>query len=353
MKYTDDLAKTALISICIPVFNHKPYIERAVRSALNQDYPHFEVVICDDNSTDGSWDLLVSIEDSRLRLFRNTTNLGAAVNHNLAVKHARGEFIKFLPPDDELLPDAISSMAPWLDRFPSAIAVVGGCEYIDTQSSFLGASPCVDSVKFVNGGSMIRQIMKKGNIIGNPGFPLLRKAAYERVKGMRECLSYIWDFDLWVRLCRLGDWIFLPRIVFRNRAENECSISSQLTDWDKMLTLFREEFLVAQYEAENYVKWHFGEKEMSRWMGRMGGRHLAVGAYRLIRYYNPRLLQCILKEHLSRGLLLESSRFFWTHQFHVLVRNLIVKLLKGIPWTMKPGRHLDVKGSAVLPLDRG
>jgi glycosyltransferase involved in cell wall biosynthesis len=341
-----------LVSICIPVYNHQPYIKEAIRSALSQDYPNFEVVICDDNSTDGSWEYLKSLQDPRVRLFRNSINLGASANHNLSVGHARGEFIKFLPPDDELLPDSISSMAPWLKRFSSVVAIVGGCEYIDNRSLPIGESSIVDRTILVRGTEMIRQLFQKGNIIGNPGFPLFRKTEYERVNGMRENLLYTWDGDLWMRLCRSGDWIFLPKIVFRNRPENKCSISFQIKRSNKLLILFKEEFLIAEYESEKQGTWHFTKKEMRQWMARIGGRHLTAGLFRLVYEYDPSLLKGIILEHRLRGLLFGAIRSFLIDQLPHLVRNYIYRRTTGTPWVRQPGRRLDIEGSPLLPVDR-
>ncbi|MBK6512456.1 MAG: glycosyltransferase family 2 protein [Haliea sp.] len=67
---------TQLVSILIPTYNQAGYLKQAVESALNQEYPHLEVIICDDASLDWDPDLLAEFAaDPRLRIHRNQINL--------------------------------------------------------------------------------------------------------------------------------------------------------------------------------------------------------------------------------------------------------------------------------------
>src|SRR3990172_6845810 len=99
-----------LVSICIPVYNMEPTIERCIRSALGQTYPSVEVVVADNQSTDRTHELALSIKDSRLRVVRNERNLGPYGNHNRLLELSRGEWVKFLHGDDELTPECVEKM---------------------------------------------------------------------------------------------------------------------------------------------------------------------------------------------------------------------------------------------------
>ncbi len=90
-----------LVTISIPVYNQQRHVERAIRSALAQDYPNLEVVLVDDCSADGSFAVAKSVEDPRLRLFRNERNLGRVRNYRKALyEHARGDWVVNLDGDD-------------------------------------------------------------------------------------------------------------------------------------------------------------------------------------------------------------------------------------------------------------
>jgi glycosyltransferase involved in cell wall biosynthesis len=100
----------SLVTIGLTCFNAADTIKRAIDSALTQDWPNFEVVIVDDNSTDGSADLVMATiaNEQRARLIRHTSNEGPGAARNSILSNARGEFVAFFDDDDESLPCRVS-----------------------------------------------------------------------------------------------------------------------------------------------------------------------------------------------------------------------------------------------------
>lgn len=94
-----------LISIIIPVYHTKEYLERCVRSCLAQTYTMIEVVLVDDGSTDGSGELCDQLakQDGRIRVFHKE-NGGSSSARNLGLQKARGEYIGFVDSDDFIGP---------------------------------------------------------------------------------------------------------------------------------------------------------------------------------------------------------------------------------------------------------
>ncbi len=96
------LKKQPLITIAITCFNAEKTIERALMSALNQDWLNFEVLVVDDASTDASKEILktYSTKYKNLDIFYQIKNKGCADSRNLLISKAKGEFIAFFDDDD-------------------------------------------------------------------------------------------------------------------------------------------------------------------------------------------------------------------------------------------------------------
>lgn len=94
----------ALVSILIPVYNRVNLIEETVISALSQDYQDIEIIIVDNCSTDGTWQLLKSIvrRDQRIKIFKNNKNLGPVLNWKKCLDKANGFYSKLLFSDDKI-----------------------------------------------------------------------------------------------------------------------------------------------------------------------------------------------------------------------------------------------------------
>src|ERR1700722_18236400 len=101
-----------LVSIYLPTKNREALLRRAVESVLTQSYTTLELIVVDDGSTDGTRRYLETVRtaDSRVRVIRNETSLGAPLSRNLAIRDARGEFIAGLDDDDRVHPHRIASL---------------------------------------------------------------------------------------------------------------------------------------------------------------------------------------------------------------------------------------------------
>ena len=100
------VASAPLITIGVTCFNAEGTVERAVRSALEQDWPITEIIVVDDMSTDGSWAVLESLQTSypELRLIRHDRNRGYPGAVNTIIASALGEFVALFDDDDDVPP---------------------------------------------------------------------------------------------------------------------------------------------------------------------------------------------------------------------------------------------------------
>lgn len=113
-----------LISIITPCYNSKSTIRATIQSVLEQTYPHWEMLIIDDCSTDGSNFIIqeYSQKDTRIKYLKtNNTSGSPTVPRNLGIKQARGRFIAFLDSDDIWLPTKLEEQIPIFDEPHTAI----------------------------------------------------------------------------------------------------------------------------------------------------------------------------------------------------------------------------------------
>jgi glycosyltransferase involved in cell wall biosynthesis len=105
-----------LVSILIPVYNRRNFISECILSALAQAFDDYEVIVVDNASDDGTWEICQALAETnaRLRIYRNKSNIGPVANWKRCAELARGNFSKILFSDDTLEPDCLSQMVPLL-----------------------------------------------------------------------------------------------------------------------------------------------------------------------------------------------------------------------------------------------
>lgn len=114
------------VSIIMPVFNRKEVVLNAINSVLNQTYADFELIIVDDASSDGTKELLNSIDHRKIRVFTHETNLGSSYARNTGLKKSKGDIIMYLDSDNEWDSKYIETMVGAFNELPDADAVYSG-----------------------------------------------------------------------------------------------------------------------------------------------------------------------------------------------------------------------------------
>jgi glycosyltransferase involved in cell wall biosynthesis len=123
------------VSIGLPVYNGERYLARAVESILGQDFTDFELIICDNASTDGTAAICRALaeRDARIRYHRNAKNLGAGPNYDRCFHLARGTYFKWAAHDDCLAPNYLSKAVAAMDAAPDAVLCTVGVAEIDAD----------------------------------------------------------------------------------------------------------------------------------------------------------------------------------------------------------------------------
>ncbi len=178
-------------------FNYGQYIERAVKSALNQNFDEtqMEVIVIDDGSEDNSMETLKAYDDKIILISQN--NQGLTCSLNRGIKKAQGQYIMRLDADDILEPDTLSDTVPILDRNNDLSFVYFDYLVIDekTQKETLVS-------------------LEKFNLFKMVGTNLLiRTSCFEQI-GMNEDM-YFEEYDFLIRLLERFEGCHIPQIFLK------------------------------------------------------------------------------------------------------------------------------------------
>lgn len=112
------------VSVVVPAFNAERTIEAAVESVLAQTHSDFELIVCDDASADKTPDIVLSYADERVRLVKNTRNLGEGSSRDKAIAAAHGEWIAVLDADDAWSPDRLEKLTQVAASHPGCMVLM-------------------------------------------------------------------------------------------------------------------------------------------------------------------------------------------------------------------------------------
>jgi glycosyltransferase involved in cell wall biosynthesis len=132
--------RTPRLSIGLPVYNGEAFLDRAIESLLGQTYADFELIICDNASTDGTEAICRShaTKDRRVRYQRNDHNVGAMGNFRKVFELSHGELFKWAAHDDEHEPEFLARCIDGLDADASVVLVHTRFRAIDEKENTLG-----------------------------------------------------------------------------------------------------------------------------------------------------------------------------------------------------------------------
>lgn len=157
----------AKVSVVMPVYNTRPYLEEAIASIFAQTYRNWELVIVDDFSTDGSWEYVCGIRDPRVRVARNERNMRNSYTLNRGIALATGEYVAKMDADDVSFPERIERQMEYLREHPEVDAVGCGLYRVDRDLKLITVNipPAAhrDIVRFIAPGR---------KFVFGPSFPI-------------------------------------------------------------------------------------------------------------------------------------------------------------------------------------
>lgn len=212
------------VSIITPTYNSAETIADTADSIINQSHSNWEWLITDDCSTDDTYKKLLELssQDSRIKVFRNTVNSGAATSRNNSLSHISGDFIAFIDSDDIWLPNKLNKQLNFMQSHNLNFSFTA-YELIDAENILLNKSVDIHAVKQVNYEDMLKKkvtlgcstVMLRSKSFPDISMPLLRTGQ---------------DYALWLSLLKqesyayklnevLTQYRILPNSISRNKVK--------------------------------------------------------------------------------------------------------------------------------------
>ncbi len=198
-----------LVSVIMPLYNKKPYVERSIKSVINQTYPNWELIIVDDGSTDGSA-YIVPQDDPRIKLFRQSTR-GPGAARNKAAEMASGDYLAFIDADDHYYPFKLerevevlgNGQAEWMmSAYDFQLDGIITRRYIKD----------INNAEIKDGTKVFDDAINQLSVAGWPSDGIfIKKTLFERLCGFNESMRYNEITEFMIRCA-----VVQPKIIIGN-----------------------------------------------------------------------------------------------------------------------------------------
>ncbi|MBY6032519.1 glycosyltransferase [Marinobacter daepoensis] len=212
-----------VVSVIIPSYNRIKYIEETISSVESQCYRDYEIIVVDDGSTDGSFQLLERFKrEGRIKLYThlNGKNLGQSASINRGIDYSTGSYIAILDSDDYFSLDKLARQVYFLERNPSFGMVYGQGQAVDADGRFLFTIPDDNHIETNDPNNLLLDCY-----MALPGGSLIRRSVFDKVGRFEESFRAGQDHDMALRIMEEFKVAFLPEIVFYYRKHGD-SIST-------------------------------------------------------------------------------------------------------------------------------
>jgi glycosyltransferase involved in cell wall biosynthesis len=236
------------VSVIIPTWNRADTLKRAVVSVLNQTYPVTEILVCDDGSTDNSKQVILELNDARIKWCGGARAGMPSVPRNRGIAASKGEWLAFLDSDDEWLPHKIEKQIHAAGKL-NTDAVCSNAFHVTSTgvSKQLFSGYDKEIITFSD-------LLKSNYVICSTS--IIKRSLISVVKGFPEAkeMNSIEDYALWLRVATQTDFAFVnePLASYFDIA-SQTTIRSNYTDtWDQRIQIFSN--LVGWLKSEDSIK---------------------------------------------------------------------------------------------------
>lgn len=222
----------------MPVFNSEKTVSDSINSVLNQTYSNFKLYIINDSSTDGSKDIILSFNDSRIIYLETPENLGVACARNLGIKHCTGNYISFLDSDDLWLPQKLETQ---LSKLCDGYDVVCSNYITFTNDSDLSLRQAPTIIEYTS--------MLKSNFIGNLTGTY---NAYNLGKFFQKNIGHE-DYVMWLEILKKSNKAFcIQDTLAKYRVSNTSLSSNKFRTIKWQWSIYRNELKLSNIKSLYY-----------------------------------------------------------------------------------------------------
>jgi glycosyltransferase involved in cell wall biosynthesis len=212
---------TPLVSVLMAAYNSEKYIGEAIESVLASTFTDFELIICDDRSTDATARIAQSfaLKDNRVQVYVNEKNFGDYPNRNKVASYAKGTYLKYLDHDDVIYPWGLSVMVHCMQAQPTASFGLM-CSKLYQQTPF----PIL-----VNKETAYRHYFFDKALAIGPTGAIIKREAFESIRGFSG-KPFVGDIELWLTLSQKFDMVRMPNDLIWYRLHDQQESKRELKD---------------------------------------------------------------------------------------------------------------------------
>ena len=224
------MSDSPLVSILMPAFNAQGYIAKSIQSIVDQTYSNWNLLICDDGSTDDTFRVINNfLGDPRIKAFQHSRNLKLLKTRNGLLALAKGELLTFQDADDYSDSTRIEKMVREFQANPRLGLLSSQVAYINERGDLLGVSERPTDYETV------LKMMYRDNVVGG-SYMMIKRHALESIGGKFRCyfdgLSYQ-DYDLSLIIAEKYECYCLPEPLYYYRQHK--TSSSKAISVDRLL----------------------------------------------------------------------------------------------------------------------
>jgi glycosyltransferase involved in cell wall biosynthesis len=201
-----------MVSVLLPVYNGEATLRAAIESVLAQNYPHFELIVADNASTDSTAAIIAEYTgDKRLQIIRNATTVSRLENFNIvfAAASEQSRWYKFIGDDDRLLPGCLHEMVQ-AGESQDNVGLVSS-HYYNGEQLVSGVLP--EEVKLVSGPTILRKMLlepRARSTVFSPTSVLIPSEVYREMGGFHIDLLHA-DAELFYRILNRYDLAYVHK----------------------------------------------------------------------------------------------------------------------------------------------
>ena len=268
--------KKPLVSIVIPVYNRRNTVEKAIGSVLDQTYPNIELLVIDDGSADGTFDILERLSSRRIRIIRQA-HKGANAARNLGIRESKGEFIAFQDSDDEWLPDKLERQISYMaeNGYEACYCPLSFCESGECREYF--PQDYRNKEKYERN---LSDILRVHSVIGTPTL-VIHKNVIRDVGLFDEEMPRLQDYEYVIRIVQKKKIGYVDEALVKVHRAGE-SISGderKLREAEKLLLKKHGDFFDIETSLRNYMGKYAGTLQEAEMMKKLDSAYMLLEEY--------------------------------------------------------------------------